>query len=726
MSAKLRGILVAGSALATAVLPGTAVAQSAPEASVEEGRAVAEILVVAQRREQKMQDVPISITALSADSLQSTGVASSADLSQSVAGLNISAQNGSLFPHIRGVGNSNIGPGLENGVAMYVDGVYVGASYASILSLANIAQVEVLKGPQGTLFGRNATGGLIQIITRKPSEAASVEVRASFDTFETLTLDGYLTGGLASGIAMDFAGHYSTQGQGWGKNLANGQDVNKVDDDVALRSSLLFSPSSDTEVRITGDYSKTTGSTFARRPLPGTTPLLPGQPLTSVWDVSVDHGPYLSSEAWGLTGNIEQNLGFAQLTSITAYRDSKTASVGDGDITRIPGVYLDLSQSSKQFSQEVQLSSQPGSSIAWMVGGYYFHESGRFDPARISFFGPARPVAPFGTIAVQTVNAELKTESLAGFGQATFNLAEQTNLTLGFRYTTEKRTIDALTVFTTAAPATVPLPPTTQAMRSSKPTWRIALDHRLSPEVMIYASYNRGFKSGGFNGANPSSPAFVPEVLDAYEAGFKSDLLDRKLRFNASAFYYDYSNIQVSSYPGGVTVIYNGAAARVYGLDVDFEARVTPQFTLSGGIEWIDSKFTNFPTAAYFTPAVGGGNASSVRDGSGNKLPEAPNFVGNIAADYHIPTNFGEVGLTLAYSYNNGYFAQPDNVFAVPSFSNLNGAISFDLQGKFGIQLWGRNLTNAKAIYNLSSNAAVTAAGYRAPRTFGVTVKAKF
>lgn len=731
LSVKRCVTMAAGCALGVALWPASGFAQPALDAagtaSGTDDFVLEEIVVTAQRRSEKLQDVPIAIAAITADALATQGVGGTLDISQSVAGVNVTSQSGSIFPRIRGVGNSIIGPGFENGVAVYVDGVYFGSTQASILSLNNIRQIEVLKGPQGTLFGRNTTGGLIHVISRDPEEEAGGEAKLSYGNYQTLAADAYVTGALAPNLAADLAGHFSTQGDGYGANRTTGKDVYRQNEDVALRSSALLTPSDGARFRLTGDYARNHGSMFARRPAPGTRPALPTVPLDSVWDTATGRDPENRFKGWGVSGRWDQDVDFAQLASITAFRKSRNFSGQDGDMSPTPGINLMLTQKDQQFSQEVQLASNPGSDLTWIVGAFYYNSRGRFDPAEVQFFGPVAPVLPFGVMSTQITSALLKTESAAAFAQATLPVAEATNLTLGARYTAEKRSIDAQQVANLASGVKgFPLSAVSGNKHFSKPTWRVSLDHRFSPEWMTYVSYNRGFKSGGFNGAAPTSPAFAPEVLDAFETGVKSDLLDRSLRLNVAAFYYKYKNIQVSRYPPGATIIYNGASARIYGVDADLEARITSQFSLSAGMSLSSNKFTRFPDAYYFLPAAAGGNSTVIRDGTGNHLPEAPEFTANVNASYTIPVSIGEVGLSVSYSYNDGYYAQPDNVFAEPSFGLLNGAVTLTLDNGVDLQVWGRNLTDEKVTLNLASNNLSTAAGYRPPRTYGVSAKVTF
>src|SRR5882757_7437265 len=543
------------------------------EDQVADSTDIPTIIVTAQRRNENVQDVPIAVSAVTGQQLEIEGITNTLDIGRAVPSLIVTQTAGYVLPRIRGVGNSVVGAGYEGGVATYVDGVYLAAAPAGLLSLNNIEQIEVLKGPQGTLFGRNATGGLVSIITRDPSSMPGGTIELSYGDYQTASTDAYLTHGLGDVVAIDFAGHVSVQGEGYGINRFNGRDVNRLDNDTSLRSSLLFTPSQDTKVRLTLDYEQSKGSTYgAVRLAPGTSTFFPQAPFQNAWDVDSDVQPFNQYKGGGVTARIEQNLGFAQLTSISAYRESDNVVVFDGDGTSTPGLTLYEGQRDYQRSEEVNLASNISSRIKWVGGLYYFNASSGYDPSQVTLSGFLQPQTPFGSISVLDNYGIERTQSVAGYGQATASITDQTNLTLGLRYTSEKRKLDVYeTIDIAGGPTGLPSPPfPPQGKTFSEPTWRVSLDHRFSPELMIYASYNRGFKSGGFNPRVPTDPAYDPEKLDAYEIGFKSDLLSRRLRVNAAAFYYDYSNLQVAKFTGHLTSYYNGAAARIYGLDTDF------------------------------------------------------------------------------------------------------------------------------------------------------------
>ena len=688
--------------------------------SAQSDAGLTEIIVTAQRRSENLQDVPISVTAITAEMLESRGVAGTGDLAAAVPGLTLNTQ-GYLRPFIRGIGDNAVGPGFEGGVALYIDGVYQGASYANLFSLSNIDRIEVLKGPQGTLFGRNSTGGLIQIITLEPSETFGGNASLTAANYEDYTGDLYVTGGLAPGVALNFAAHAESQGEGWGREQFNGGETYRINHDISLRSSLLIEPSDATKIRVTADYSNTSGNVATSIKLfPGTTVALPGYipPTGSPWNTNEDLPGFTQMWNEGLSANVTQELGFASLNSITAYRKSRLRLLFDGDDTNVPFINIDNTTPDNQFSQELQLTSNPGSRLKWTAGVFYYDASSKFDPA--AGILPAMGLT-------QLIYSTLGTRSVAGYAQATAPLTDDTNLELGVRDTQERKNITDSRIQVVlpggALPPAAIFP--TQSVKNNTPTWRVSLDHRFSPEAMVYASYNRGFKSGGFNGQNPGNPAFLPEKLDAYEIGTKTDLFDRRLRLNASTFYYNYKNIQVTRYVNSSQVFYNGPSATVYGLDADFEAKLTRRFSLSGGFTVLHDRFGNFPNAVY-TLEVPTGVMVTTGQAEGNRLPFTADFSGTITGVYTIPTTLGEASFDASYTYNNGYFSQVDNILRQPAFNLVAFGGGLTFHNGLSARVWMRNALNAVVYDSFQAGTFDTSASLEAPRTFGLTLSAKF
>ena len=314
-----------------------------------------EITVTAQRRSQNLQNVPVAITALSATTLATANVSTINDLRLVVPSLNITNTNGILSTSLRGIGSTGVNPGFENPVATYVDGVYIASTVASFLSLSDVAQIDVLKGPQGTLFGRNATAGLIQITTRTPTQDTVLEAKIGYGNYNTVEGNLYLAGGIAKGIAADLSVYGLHQGDGFGHNLTTGFQTYQVDRNVLIRSKIAIDATPTTKIVLTGDWTTVHRNDLAGIAFPGTVNAnapAAGPTPDLGYNQIADSPTYKIGGAWGVSVKIDQGIGPLTLTSITAYRQSRFVTAFDYDAT--PQRYADLKyrQAEDQLSQE--------------------------------------------------------------------------------------------------------------------------------------------------------------------------------------------------------------------------------------------------------------------------------------------------------------------------------------------------------------------------------------
>jgi iron complex outermembrane receptor protein len=708
------GQLLAGVCFASPALAQPSAAPSPPAApqNPDESVQLGDITITAQRDTQRLQDVPIAVTAVSADNLVSRGMTDTRSIGMSVPNLSLSENGVSVTPFLRGVGSSASGPNDEPSVATYVDGVYIPSPTGNIFSFNNIERIEVLKGPQGTLFGRNATGGVIQIITRDPQHDPSLEASIGYGTHNILEGSAYATTGLGANAAIDLAVVYDNNFDGYGRDIFRNQDIMRREE-FAARSKLLITPGSSTEIRLSADYSRlnSTGTDYQLAQgvigIDGHT-TYPGPRRTTT-----DFQNTGDNEVYGASLRIDQNLGFARLVSISGYRHVTGDFHLDQDATPLPLVRAFINQFARNYSEEVQLLSPRGSSITWLLGGYYFNARFAYTPLTIAGLA----AAPFASV---DLFGSQNTESYSGYGQATIPLAANTHITAGLRYTHEKQS----TVGRTETPGLGVIAPNIAQQQSfDRLTWRIALDHQFTPDILGYVSYNRGIKSGGFNMINAGTPGYAPEVLDAYEAGLKTEFLNRTVRLNTAVFFYDYKDIQVFNITGGGAIrTQNAAAARVYGLDMDLAWRVTPRFTLTAGLGILHSEYTSFPNAT-FTPASPLQGRQTSGDASGNELVYAPNVSANLSMDYRIPSSTGEFRLNFAVSYRDSVFVSADNRLQIPSYFLANASIGWTSRNdRFGVRLWVRNLFNEDYYANRTEQALGDIQYLAPPITAGITL----
>lgn len=701
-------------------------AQEAVSADAEQS-GVQDIVVTAQRRVERLQDVPIAISAITATRLEAAGVATATDLGAVTPALNTGSTQNYFQPRLRGIGTQGFGPGVENPIATYIDGVYIASAPASLLSLADIERVEVLKGPQGTLFGRNATGGLIQVVTSEPSQELKGSASVSYGNYRALVTQGSISGGNDT-IVGSLAVRNAHQSDGFGRNFVLNEDTNQPERDFGVRAKVVLRPTPTTTIHLSGDYTSSSGSYPTTRQWAGEAPLFgpptPGGP----WDADNDTPSRNRLKAGGAMARIDQDLGGADLVSITAYRESSYFYQLDFDGTRTPALFIVNRQSDWQFSQELQLASAASSPVKWLVGAYYFRSNGAFDPATVNFDGPnLTPQSPTFPVRQVAYDGKQESTSWAAFAQATVPLNDRTNLTAGLRYTTDKRSMDVTQNVSLLNGITVPTRFQDSA-RFGRVTWRAALDYRLTPDSMIYASYNRGFKSGGFNLTVPSDPDYRPEVLDAFEVGVKADLFDRVLRLNPSVFYYDYQNIQVQYFtPQGQIGILNGPSARLFGLDLDFQIVPTRAVQIFGGISLIDHQFGQYRNAPFQLPVPTGGTFLTTGDATHNDLPFTSNFSGNIGFMVTQPLPGGNVTVDTNVYYNSGFYSEADNLRKQPAYEAVSAGIAWSSKDDLlNVRIWGKNLTNSATATQFSAGPAGVGVSYQPPRTYGVSLRVRF
>ncbi|ROT97358.1 TonB-dependent receptor [Altererythrobacter sp. FM1] len=691
--------------------------QSSEAVAEESGEAVGgDIIVTAQRREQRLQDVPISISAVNSSTLENTGVTGTSQLQSVVPNLVVVKSVGAAAPFLRGIGSSSADIAAESSVAIYVDGVYQPSVYANVFEFNGLERIEVLKGPQGTLFGRNATGGVVQVVTKAPSFSPEMNFAVSYGNYETVSAAGYVSAGLSDNVAANLAVQYQNQNEGWGRNVTLGTD-DYYARDFNARAKLLFTPGDATEITLAGNYGKFTHHNIGLQNPPGA-----GQGFLGRYQTAGNDDAFVDGEGYGGSLTATHDFGSFQIRSITAYSKFDATQTIDQDASPLHVVRGDFVIDTRMVSEEFHIMAPSDAKFQWLAGVFYYNYDAAINPTKITglAFSPLPGVSLFGVD---------ETRSISGFAQGTYPLTDKLSVTAGIRYTRDEVTY---TGSQNISDSPVALDPEqTKKLVTEKPTWRVSLDYKFSPEVLGYISYNRGTKSGGFSlGTAPSfNTGFLPEQLDAYEAGLKTELFDRKLIFNTSAFYYDFENIQFQRVVAGVVQTVNGPSAKLYGAEVELTGRVTPELTLRANGGYLHTEIGDFPGAPNTNRLPNGlnDNGDPTYNAKGNRLPNAPEFSGNVGFEYRYPINNGAIRLSSNLLYAGKAFNELDNRLFVDEHVVLSASLGWEGDDGLRLSVWANNLTDS---YYYSFQAGVAGGSDIAqpapPRTYGVTLGYSF
>ena len=824
----MQKFLVATSALAISVTGQAALAQNAQNNAAETERpgGLNVITVTAQRREESLQDAAIAINAVSGEELERTGVVDVTQLNKVAPALYVPESGGANVGYfIRGVGNFANNGYTNPAVAFNLDGVYVGRPSSTVASFLDVARVEVLKGPQGTLYGRNATGGAVNVIPNTPRLGVlEGSVSAQYGNYDAIETTGVINLPIGDRVAARLAGTYSERDGYY-------DDGTGAKEDLALRGQLFFEISPAADIRLSADYSTQKGTgpgldidgvyTFAPFTPDATVPnwqfiaappsvrdpftgLFAPQTLEFIEEnataaplyspVQGYDYPYRDDEYWGINAEFNLDLGGADLVVIPAYRRSELDNQFNGAPFKA-GLNQDKAE---QFSVEGRLSGDTGP-LEWLLGAYYFDES----------VEGVNSYNQFSTVSFQDFASD--TESVAVFARASFSVTEDFRVVGGIRYTDENRSIDALSISTTGVclresafgPPSCPQVPTipvgltlqdsleqldpslfpagspldgpvpygafpygpfgptgpqallintpTEIVRSSgddEITWRAALEYDATPDNLLYASFETGFRAGGFN-LTFGQEEYDPEYIDAYTIGSKNSFFDNRLQLNFEAFYWEYRGQQLAALgvdDRGNNSFYtrNVGQSSIKGAEIDFQALVTETTLLRGGVQYLDATYDTFvydqvdlsddtDPPNFLTPITGcdytqnlGAQRTFTIDCSGKPALNAPDWTINLGVQQTFELRDYEVIATLDGRYRServiGFNYLPtgnagDDVTIDASLS----LVPYD-KG-FTASVFVRNLTNEamRSLYQLGA-ANVASSKFEPPRTFGVRV----
>jgi iron complex outermembrane receptor protein len=706
-------------------------------ADAESAATVAEVVVTALKQSQSLQDVPAAVSAIDAEALTARGAAGVEAISQMVPNLNFGTHAGTSLVTIRGVG-STVDSGItEPTVAMYVDGVFLPRATMSTLRAVDLERVEVLRGPQGTLYGRNATGGAINFISAAPTRDFTGQVNLSTGSRSAYGVSGYASGALAEGVMFRLSGGREKQ-DGYVKVFPSGQKLDGTD--VAYgRAALRLEPTSALTVELSARYEVADAANAYQQLLTPT--VLPGAvQTTEVNRLDADQPFRMKAETLVLAGTATWKISDdISLKSVTSYVDHKSKVDFDADSTTYDGFNaLAFSRPSESYAQELNLVGSAGP-VSWLLGAYYYHEeASNALPLRLgAVFAPAFGV-PINTVLTQSVAS--KTESVALFGDLTYSLSERLRLNVGLRYNHEEQDFTQLLVLNIPGVGVVPGEaafaggPLSVSDKSNKLLPKIGIQFDLTDDANLYAQWSRGFKSGGQNLEGGSGLSiglkglFKPETLDAYEIGLKSQWADRTVTANLAAFYYDYSNLQVTiTLPPSTTIVQN-ADAKIYGVEGEFNWKVTDAFRLNAAATLTHARFDGFKSFDDARPAQG------VQDLDGEPLPHAPDVTLSLGAEYRATLAGSPLpALTLRADgfYSDRvvlrYFGTANDSQKSYATLGLSAKLASE-DGRTTLNAFLNNATNEHYLRNVTYIGAVGAfmGNYAPPRTWGVQISQKF
>jgi iron complex outermembrane receptor protein len=742
-----------------------------------------EVVVTAERRAQSIQDVPLSVAALAGSDIEVGKISGLNDIAFRTPGLTYNQFSiGEPRIYIRGIGNSSDSAGSDPAVGVFLDEVYIGRTGGVGFDLFDLERVEILRGPQGTLYGKNTNGGAINIVTSRPSQESEVRLRVSAGTDELRHFQALATGGLSERIAGKLVYSFRDR-DGYGRNVISPGEINtagnfsnspliggsigagnageKMDDAraVSARGQLMFEITEDVDLLLSADYAKDETNGPCRH-IQNVDSAIAG--LAPFWRIGMSKR-YMADDrncasqfdtsqertVEGLMARLEVDLEWSTLTSITAWRASEYDWVDD--LTGIPLNDLDApspagvplppgfftapgnvvngaEEDASQFSQEFRLAGD-SDRFNWLAGAFFMEED--VERAEEFYTQYSTPLQGLGLAAVGDVlfTQDNTTTSYALYGQVDWNLTDQLTLTYGVRWAEDEKEItqNAIDLLGTA-PSGVPLIlPSFPAPVSAEDSWseithKLSLAWRPSDDLMFYATYAEGFKSGAFqsqtNLPGVAGEPVDPEIVENIELGMKSSWWNRRLQFNLSYYDMSYDDLQVFELNSRFLLVLLNAQAESRGVEASIDVVPVENFTLSASYNWSDATFEEFI------------NANGL-DLSDRDLPFAPDGALTATANYRVPLDGGSaLDFGLSYSWKDEYYTGPQNrpVERQGSVELIDASVSWtSADGSLAVDVWGKNLNDELQVTNrIVDPTGVTSEYYMPPRTAGVTLTKSF
>ena len=792
-------------------LAGAAQAQEVDPAAVEETVETAttnEIVVTATRRAEGLQDTAVAVSAFDDEALAARSIQSVEQIAALAPGVQIATYQGDTSIFIRGIGTPVIIAGSDSATATYLDGVYLSRAAAIGPAFMDVDRIEVLRGPQGTLYGRNATAGAVNLITKDPTDYFTGEAKLIYGNYDRIRAFGAIGGPITDGLRFRAAVQIENRDGYTTVNLppTAARDTRRVEDkdDINLRLKLQADLSDNAVFTLTGDYYKAEDAAnvfhFAslgyQEEVPNWLETREGSQTIPYFlfknqgriterksrNIFADVDYYNRTEIWGVTGELDWDVNDHRVYIVAGYKDTNPDFRNEFDLSDAFVNIYRRAEDHQQFSAEFQISS-PADRFSWIVGGYYFEEENDiFNDIFGDFWEPiltqgllelqaAGVIPAFPVDILQTplccelhLNGSQETEAFAFFVDTTFEVTDTISVHLGGRYSEERRdgfqNFDLVFLPATPGGDTVRFAPNPQLFpnaitdeRGAVPdpfgfvvapvngpttfdafTPKFGIEWQANPDLLVFATVQRGFKSGGYNIGSSQLDPFEPETIWSYEIGVKSRLLNDRLILNAAAFRYDYTNLQAQDSIGNQPIIRNVGEARVEGVEFEARAQLSDIFTLDGSLTYVDARFTEGELTEPLRPApLDQPPGSFVRDLSGLTLPRAPEWKFNIGAQADVPLGGGELLLRADYGWQSKIYFTVFNIDAASedSYGVLKARVQYTLpDDRYYIAAFGDNLTDEVYFSNQILTGTVYGAEFvgplAPPRTYGIELGFRF
>jgi iron complex outermembrane receptor protein len=706
-------------------------AQTAPQAPVADNTQPQQITISARKRTERAIDVPLSISVISGSELQDRGAIRLSEAA--VPNVVFLGPENNALPSfsVRGVQSQNRGNiGFDSGIGVYVDGIFMGRGAAFNLETFDIERVEFLRGPQGTLFGKNSIAGAISVVTREPSKKFEATASADLGSQNLRRLSGYLSTPLGSDAVRGSVAVYSGKRDGYMSNVATGnKDGNE--DVTSVRVKLMIKPSSGLDMMIAADHLKDKSVAPSAHILSGYGAIAGSDNLTANENL-----PTLANRTvQGVGGTINYDLGSGlTLTSITSVRQLDTTRTSDSDVGPLNIIASASTSEQKQWSQELRIATNRKAALEYVAGLYLYEQ--KASATSLSTFGPAAPVLSVIRNTTGNTFGDINSKTAAVFGNADWNLSERLTLTGGLRYTTEKKTLAYQQIVTFPAFLASSIPLENDSLSTNNVTPLLSARFRIDRDAMVYATYSKGFRSGGWNVDNitaggPTSfkqTRFTDESMVNFEVGVKGSMLGGVLNLGATAFRMNYDDIQVTQrvqvLGGGgavVGIVTNGGKARSQGVELEGVLRPTSSLRVSGGVGYVDARYTDYVDTS-------GGAPVSFND---RKLNNAPRLTSNLSVAYSLPLPVGSLTLRLDARHTDGFFIGRENLATqwIPGYDLFNGRVSLAGEnGRWDLAVYSNNIFDKRYIVAQGPGGFAPPVGagtnqtatYGRPRSYGI------